>query len=145
MPVYTCQKNRGFTLIEVMIVVVIIGILASIAYPSYVEYVNESRRSEARSNLLELAQFMERYHAANGRYVTSAGGSDAPALPYTQSPKEGGSKFYTLSLSNLSSGAYQLNAAPMGAMAGDRCGTLTLSHQGLKGSTSGDKDDCWGR
>ncbi|WP_343805514.1 type IV pilin protein [Marinobacterium maritimum] len=139
------RRTCGFTLIELMIVVVILGILATIAYPSYLEYVNEARRSEARSNLLELAQFMERYHAANGRYVTTAGGSAAPALPYTQSPKDGSSKFYNLSVVNAGNNQFQLNAAPIGVMAGDRCGTLTFNHQGVKGSTRGDRSECWGR
>lgn len=139
------HDSRGFTLIELMIVVAVVGILAAIAYPSYLEYVNESRRSEARSNLMELAQFMERYRAANGRYVTTAGGSTAPALPFTQSPKDGSTKFYNLSVVNAGNNQYQLNAAPIGVMAGDRCGTLTLNHQGVKGSTSGDSNDCWGR
>lgn len=141
----TVKKYSGFTLIELMIVVAILGILTAIAYPSYVEHVKESRRSEARSNLLELAQFMERYYAANGRYVKTAGGSDAPALPFSRSPKDGGSEFYKLSVSDAGNNKYQLNAKPAGAMDGDRCGTLTLNHQGIKGSTAGDKDDCWGR
>lgn len=137
--------QSGFTLIELMIVVAIVGILSAIAYPSYVEYVKESRRSEARSNLLELAQFMERYHAANGRYVTVAGSNTAPALPYVKSPKDSTSKFYNLLIVGVNSNSYQLNAVPIGAMIGDRCGTLTLTHQGIKNSTQGDKDDCWGR
>lgn len=141
----TSYPARGFTLIELMIVVAILGILSAIAYPSYVEYVNESRRSEARSNLLELAQFMERYHAANGRYVTTSGGSTPPALPFTQSPKDGGSKFYTLSVDSAANNQFELRAMPIGAMAGDRCGALSFNHQGVKGSTSGDRDDCWGR
>ncbi|MBA4501292.1 type IV pilin protein [Marinobacterium sp. 3-1745] len=140
------RKMQGFTLIELMIVVAIIGIIAAIAYPSYSEYVKESRRSEARSNLLELAQFLERYHAANGRYVTSSGGSDvAPALPFTTSPKDGGSTSYTFSVTGAKNNEYTLEAAPTGSMSGDRCGTLTLNHQGIKSSTSGDSDDCWGR
>lgn len=140
----TEHKNRGVTLVELMVVLVVIGILASIAYPAYTESIRESRRSEARANMLELAQYMERYYAANGRYVTTAGGNTAPDLPYTQSPKDGSSKFYNLSVSGAGNSQYQLNATPINAMSGDRCGALTLSHQGVKGA-GGDVNDCWGR
>jgi len=139
------RRWAGFTLIELMIVLVIVGILASVAYPAYTESVRESRRSEARSNLLELAEFMERYYASNGRYVTQAGGNQAPQLPYTQSPKDSATKYYNLVVVNASGSQFELNAVPIGAMAGDRCGSLTYTHQGIKGSTSGDRDDCWGR
>lgn len=137
-------RNRGVTLVELMVVLVIIGILASIVYPAYTESIREARRSDARTSLLEMAQFMERYYAANGRYVTAANGNTAPALPYTQSPKDGSSKYYNLSVTGAGNSQYQLNAAPTGAMSGDRCGTLTLTHQGVKGA-GGDASACWGR
>lgn len=138
------QHIKGFTLIELMIVVAVVGILAAIAYPSYQEYVKESRRSNARVDLLELAQFMERYYTSNGRYTAS--NASAPNLPYNESPKDGSAKYYSLSLlgSNLSKSSYTLRAVPKGLMAGDRCGTLTLTNVGIKGA-GGDVDDCWGR
>ncbi len=136
------HRVKGFTLIELMIVVAVVGILAAIAYPSYQEYVKESRRSNARVDLLELAQFMERYHTSNGRYTASDG--SAPTLPYDESPKDGSSKYYDLSLDNLAANTYTLEADPKGGMNGDRCGTLTLTHTGVKGADD-DVDDCWGR
>ena len=76
------MKKNGFTLIELMIVVSIVGILAAIALPSYLEHVKAGHRSEAKANLTELAQFMERYYTENNKYSGATTGS----LPFTQSP-----------------------------------------------------------
>lgn len=144
------SNNKGFTLIELLVVVAIVGILAAIAYPSYQEHVREARRSDARVSLLELAQFMERYYTSNGRYtLTAASNAAGPALPFTESPKDGTTKYYDLSLLNsaandLTATHFTLQAVPKGTMAGDRCGTLTLTNTGVKGA-GGPVDDCWGR
>jgi len=138
----SANRSSGFTLIEVMIVVAVIGILAAIAYPSYLEYVRDARRSDARVNLLELAQYMERYHTGNGSYLNAS--NAAPALPYTESPKDGGTKYYDLSFSAIATNSFTLRAVPKGAMTGDSCGTLTYTFAGVKGA-GGDVDDCWGR
>ncbi|WP_281419292.1 type IV pilin protein [Marinobacterium ramblicola] len=140
----SANRSSGFSLIELMITVAVIGILAAIAYPSYLEYVREARRSDARVNLLELSQFMERYHTSNGMYLNTS--NAAPTLPYNESPKDGSTKYYDLSFSSINANSYTLKAEPKAgsAMAGDRCGTLTYSFAGVKGA-SGDVDDCWGR
>ena len=85
---------RGFTLIELMIAVAVVGILAAIAYPSYQEHVRKARRADAQTALLELAQFMERHYTANGRYLTTAGA--APVLPFDAAPKDGATKYYNI-------------------------------------------------
>ncbi|MDP3168247.1 MAG: type IV pilin protein, partial [Hydrogenophaga sp.] len=64
----SARRDSGFTLIELMIVVAIIGILSAVAYPSYTEYIRRGARSEATAALLETQQFMERYYGANNRY-----------------------------------------------------------------------------
>src|SRR5690554_2337838 len=102
------RRSSGFTLIELMIVVAIVGILAAIAYPSYQRYVQDSRRSDARANLLQLAQFMERYYTANGRYVD--GNGNAPALPFTEAPRDGNDKYYDLRLTGVDAQNYTLEA-----------------------------------
>ena len=140
------RKTAGFTLIEVMIVVAIVGILAAVAYPSYQEHVRKTKRADAQSALMELAQFMERYYTANGRYLTST--NAAPTLPFTEAPKDGASKSYDLAFaaSSPTANSYTLQATPKNSMAGDKCGTLTLTNTGAKGQAVGaTMADCWRR
>jgi type IV pilus assembly protein PilE len=140
------KHRRGFTLIELMIVVAIIAILASIAYPSYTEHVRKTRRADAKASLLELAQFLERNYTETNTYNKKTGGSTL-TLPFTEAPKDGTPKAYDLSLSSVTAGTFTLQAAPKGPQAGDACGTFTLDQIGTKGKTGGSSaktaDDCW--
>ena len=137
-------RAKGFTLIELMIVVAVIAILAAIAYPSYQEQVRRGRRADAKATLMELSQFMERHYTENNRYTTAGGA--APTLPFTEAPKEGAAKYYDLSLSAVAQQSYTLSAVPKGAQAGDRCGNLTLTSTGVKGATgAAGATECWGR
>ncbi|WP_375122151.1 type IV pilin protein [Variovorax sp. WS11] len=67
----TRRRQRGFTLIEVMIVVAIVAILSAIAYPSYLESVRKSKRAEARAQLMEAAQYMQRFYSQNDSFISS--------------------------------------------------------------------------
>lgn len=139
------EKIWGFTLIELMIVVAIVGIISAIAYPSYQEYIASSRRADAQSNLLELAQFMERAYTVNSSYPVMGSDADSNAtLPFNASPKDGGTTHYNL-IARSTATTYTLTASPVGAMAGDECGNLTLTNTGAKNVTnaSRDRDRCW--
>lgn len=95
------QYKNGFTLIELMIVVAIIGILATIAYPSYHAYIKKTRRSDAEGALVSLANAMERYYTENYKYTeAAAGGADtgAPTIFPTQAPLDSSTKFYNLTI-----------------------------------------------
>jgi len=138
-------RTGGFTLIEVMIVVAVVAILAAIAYPSYQEQIRRGQRAEARTQLLEAAQFMQRFYATNDSYNQVRGGG-AVALPaqLTQSPPTGGAR-YNIQLANLTAVGYTLQAVPAGPMAGDRCGTITLDSNGRRnvvGATA-TAEECW--
>lgn len=137
---YSYLKNSGFTLIEVMIVVAIVSILVTLAYPSYQKNVHHANRTEAIGILLEIAQLMERNFTENNSYKKTAAESDF-SLPDThkQSPRTGTQR-YKISISDLTDNSYTLKAEPTGMMANDTCGTLTLTHTGVRGA---DADNCW--
>lgn len=130
------RLQAGFTLIEVMIVVVIIGVLAAIAYPSYLESVSKGRRAQAAADLAELAQNLERWHTINANYGTYA----IPAR-LQRSPQQG-PVFYTLAAARAQN-TFTLTATPANAQAGDRCGNFTLNQAGTKGVSSASVGECW--
>ena len=134
--------QRGFTLIEVMIVVAIVAILAAIALPSYNEYIRRGHRADARAGLLQAQQWLERAATATGVYPTS--------LPASLTWSGDGTKRYDIALAaGATNAAFTLTATPKGAQVGDKCGTYTLTHTGLRGAngvTSGAiVTECWGK
>lgn len=150
------QSILGFTLIEVMITVAIIGILASIAIPSYQDSVMKSRRADVKAVLLGLANAMERHFTETNNYCDVGGGTGSavsgcggaaldtgtPTVNYTIPAAT--TTFYTVTISAATPSSYTLQAVPTGAQAGDRCGTLTLDHTGVKTvSTSVTLSECW--
>lgn len=130
---------RGFTLIEIMIVIVIIAILVGIAYPSYVGYITKSRRSDGQSALLDLSNRMERYFTTNNTYVGAT-------LSNVGAPSTTTGGYYTLSITTATATTYTIQAAPTGTQASQDtlCGSLTLNQLGQKGENgTGSVADCW--
>lgn len=155
------NKTTGFTLIELMITIAIVGILASVAIPSYQESVIKSRRADAEGALMNFANAMERHFTEANSYcdaaVTGAKGTavedcgtaanDAGAPRVYSAPTET-ANYYELSISAVSANSFTVSAEPAGNQANDKCGTLTLSQTGAKDIVVGEgstvtADDCW--
>lgn len=133
--------EQGFTLIELMIAIVIVGILATIAYSTYQDQIVKSRRAAGAACLQERAQFMERHFSTALTYVGAAPGQcDAEVSPHYQIS-------FQTAPAVATPRAYVLQAVPQGAQAtrDTLCGTLTINQAGLRGEggTAATAADCW--
>jgi type IV pilus assembly protein PilE len=132
------KSNRGFTLIEIMIVIAIIGIVITIGYPSLTEYMKKARRTEIASLLSEQAQILERHYSKSNVYSSVTGLS-------------AGNDFYTITATTLTDQAFTLTAVRRtgSSMATDKCGDLTIDNTGkrdvVNAAAGVTAKDCWGR
>ena len=132
------SSARGFTLIELMIVVAVVAILAAIAVPSYAEHVRKSRRAQAKADLVEYAAAAERYHTVNNTYV----GYNFPNGTNTiQSPREGGAAAYTLTM-NTAARTFTLTATAGTAQSKDKCKNLSVNQANVK-TAGATLSECW--
>jgi type IV pilus assembly protein PilE len=151
------KAYQGFTLIELMVTVAIVGILAAIAYPSYVQYTTKAKRSAAESFMLNISNKEEQFLLDKRLYFCTTGGgcanvlttSTTPPLPYTVPTEVSGN--YTISIIASDSATpltYIINATPIGIQLSrdTKCKNLTLNQNGTKGingGTSSTVTDCW--
>jgi type IV pilus assembly protein PilE len=137
-------RQAGFSLIELLVVLVIMGVLSALALPGYTRYVQRGNRTEVMAALLEAQHFMERYYSANGQYLSPA--NAVPMLPQRlQGIPSQGTVRYQLSVREATANSYLLQAVPEGSMAGDVCGSLTINQTGLRGvlNSTNSVSECW--
>lgn len=134
------NKLKGFTLIELLITIVIVGILAAIAYPAYQNSVTQSRRADAQGVLTQLNNAMERVFTENNTYMPLVGGaptaptlgSAAGAIFPSRAPLDGATKYYNLSISAITANTYTLRATPITGTSQAADGNLELDNTGAK-------------
>lgn len=131
----TTHENRGFTLVELIIVIAIVGLLSAIATQQYQSYIRRGACEDAKGVLTGAGNLLERFRSQNNTYAGATLGS------YDQSPIDG-EAIFNITLSNLTTGTYTLTATPVvgGLLAGQ--GTLTLDHLGTKAG-SGALQGAW--
>ena len=141
-------NHRGFTLIELMIVVAVAAILAAVALPNYTQYVRRASRADAQTTLLQAAQFLERRFTTSGTYVPSV--ATDPVIPVSIATSPGsGTVAYNITPA-VTATAYTLSAVPAvgGPQASDECGSLLLSNTGEKtvgSNATVSVTQCWRR
>lgn len=137
---------KGFTLIELIIAVAIVGVLAAVAMPVYQSQIRKSRRTDAKTALLDLASRQERYMTTNNVYTNvpanlGYSGSFPVAVPSSTSYN------YGLSVTAIGSTTttYTATAIPNGDQVNDSCGTYTINELGVQGNTGATipTDQCW--
>ncbi|WP_201314434.1 type IV pilin protein [Dyella sp. EPa41] len=141
------RRLRGFTLIELMVVVAIIAVLAAVAVPTYGRYVYRARRVDGQELLLRIANAEERYYAVHNRYA------DLKTIQFsatTSAPSEKGHYLAGVAIVDTQGAGqgYVATATPAGAQAADACGGLSIDSAGVKlpaasDTASGSNGRCW--
>lgn len=150
-PMQIMSRYRGFTLIELVIVMAIVGILTAIAYPSYQESVNSGRRTDAINSLLQLQMLQEKWRANNTSYTGVLNGTNCNTLAVTGLCWNGTNSaegMYTVSITASSATGYVLQASPRAGTAqeGDRCGDFYINQDGPDYTPAGAANaQCWKR
>ena len=139
------RQAKGFTLIEMLIVVAILGIISMVAIPSYQDYARKGKRAEGRISLLAAAQMQERYFTANNTYTTSLSAAGIPSYSGTQAS----SAAYTITVVAGAAGiatSFTAKATPVSNFSDPQCNILTYSQTGTKAmesATETDPSKCW--
>ena len=127
------SSQVGFTLIELMIVVAVVGVLSAVAYPSYLDHVRKSRRADAQSYLMNVASRQQQYILDTRAYAATTAALNVSATTAVTA-------YYTIAVVTGSATvpSFTVSATPLGTQAQDKCGTLTLTETGSKSPAN-----CW--
>lgn len=143
------KMQKGVSLLELMIVVAIVAIISAFAFPSYTQYIVNTKRSAATSVLLQIADRQQQFFMDNKSFA-----NDLTVLGFAANPlvlKDDGNStnagdsdaVYTVSLSNVAATTYTITAAPLhGQLRDTDCGSMTLTQAGVRGNSAGGTD-CW--
>lgn len=138
------KKTQGFTLIELLIVIAIIGILAGIAYPSYIQHTLKAKRSEAQAMLIDLANKQEMFYLDHRKYASNL----QTELGFNANPFITDNGYYSISTSSANATVgFSLEATAINAQVNDeQCATLTITHELAKSALTKSGDvatNCW--
>jgi type IV pilus assembly protein PilE len=144
------SASRGFTMIELMIVVVIIGILAAIGYPSYRDYVVRTQRGMAKSVMVQVLDRQEQFFVDNKAFATDVTNLGFGANPFaidrkgTEVATSSGDRIYTIQLNGATATSFTIQAVPQLKQATEdsECGTLSVTNEGVR-AASGSATNCW--
>ncbi|PHS73908.1 type IV pilin protein [Porticoccus sp.] len=146
------KRTRGFTLIELMVVIAIVALLVMVAMPAYDGYVRKTKRSLGKAELMSVMARQEQFFVNNKQYATTLTGLGYLASPYAinQDGDEvavtASGRIYQIAISNASATAFTLQAIPQGSQTKDtQCSTLQITSVGVKSIVdgSGSASDCW--
>ena len=139
------SKFKGFSLIELLIAMAIMGILVAVAMPVYTNSVIRSNRAEAKNELMQVASEQERFFSSTNTYSTDATPLITPIVAGRDRTTT--NAWYTISVAACAGGAitncFIATATPQGTQTADVCTTLTITNTGLRGATGSTADDCW--
>ncbi len=128
------SRAKGFTLVELMVVLAVLAILTTIAYPLYTDQTQKTRRTEGRAALMELAQAQERYYTVNGVYAVTLG-----SLSVDATTEHG---YYNIATTG--GGTFTATATATGAQTSDNyCTSMSYTNLGVKSGTGSDPSKCW--
>lgn len=143
---HRAAARRGLTLVELMIALAIGALLLTIALPSYRSYVDQSRRTDARNALHDLASRQEKFFSTNNVYTADPANLGYGVAAFPVPVQQSGSTYYNLGLTVAADGrSWAATAVPQGVQAQDACGTFTLSSLGVQGNTGNTRPTarCW--
>jgi len=143
--------QSGFTLIEIMIVIVVVGILVKIAMSAYTSSVQQSRRTDAKTALLDLATREEKFYSVNNQYTASPTALYGASASFPMSVQSGGTAYYaiqapTVTAATASTAATftaQANRITGTTQATDACGDFTITNTGVTGNVNSTATNCW--
>lgn len=139
------DQTDGFSLIELLIVMAIMGILVAVAIPAYTESLRRANRAEAKSELVQVAAEQERFFSSSNSYSTDATPLNTPVVAARDRTTT--NAWYVISVAACAGGAitncFTATATPQNQQAADGCTTFTLTNTGLRGATGLTSDECW--